>query len=272
MTKLVPWDVRNDRHRSGSFTCAFSPGHLALQAAARTQHLHVASLDRPSKIKLRGGNTGQGFRSPANTNPANREAGDPILPAKGWIESSSNGADSSARTLQPISSVHPTTQQQVASDVHRLHGVVPTAAVGVVVGGGEFPGPGHIRLPQTAGQGQPQALSGDDRIEIGGFAEGRAIGGTEATAPFAAAVGSAALLRPEGAGLAAPASGSGTPTGSAPKAPLCGAVLLCAAPGIGGGVRIGGDAAQHQGGDRSGCGGHRRWWADSQPAPSPAAG
>jgi hypothetical protein len=77
----------------------------------------------------------------------------------------------------PISSVHPTTQQQVAGDVHRLHGVVPAAAVGVVVGGGEFPGPGHIRLPQATGQGQAQALAGDDRIEIRGLAERGAIGG-----------------------------------------------------------------------------------------------
>ena len=71
----------------------------------------------------------------------------------------------------PFSSGHTAAQQQVAGHVHRLHGVVAAAPIGVVVGGGELPGPGHIRLPQAAGQGEPKTLAGDDRIEIGGLAE-----------------------------------------------------------------------------------------------------
>jgi hypothetical protein len=47
----------------------------------------------------------------------------------------------------------------------------------MVLGGGLFPGPGHLRLTQTAGQGQAEALTRHDRLQVGTFAEGAAVGG-----------------------------------------------------------------------------------------------
>ena len=45
------------------------------------------------------------------------------------------------------------TQQQDPGGVDRLHGVMGTAPIGVVLGRRQFPGTGHIAFTQPAGEG-----------------------------------------------------------------------------------------------------------------------
>jgi len=71
---------------------------------------------------------------------------------------------------------HAPAQQEIASPVHKLHGVVLTTPIGVVLASGSFPSPGHINLRDPAREGQVQTLPRHDRIEIRVLAQGAPIG------------------------------------------------------------------------------------------------
>ena len=153
----------------------------------------------------------------------------------------------------PISSDHAAAQQQVAGHVHRLHGVVLAAPVGMVVGGGEFPGSGHIGLPQPTGQGQAEALAGDDRVQLRRLAKGGAVGGTEARAAATASLALAGIL-----------AGRLAESRAALARAAAASPLVCFVAAVIGGRR----AAHHQGADWLGGGGHRPMGAPYQPPPS----
>jgi hypothetical protein len=71
---------------------------------------------------------------------------------------------------------HAPAQQEIASAIHKLHGVVLAAPIRVVLPCGSFPSPGHINLRDPARQGQVQALPRHDCIQIRVLAQGAPIG------------------------------------------------------------------------------------------------